>query len=635
MLAASPHALHLRAPGAALRVVELLTCACPGLDRGVFADWATQRAIRVAGESVRDLDRVVAPGTELEVGPLGASIDGEAWPELRAEGDHAVVRTVTPPWRRGTLPWFDDVDGGDPGIDFECGPDVDGLTDIALRWGTLPERLGAATPFRLAAHLLGRLARSGLVVLGDPFHGGIVTEGGPAWWRGRDAGSAHVPEISAFVGAPAEGSRPSWRISDATARVLGRGHPWIRIDDETEDPAVFRPGARVALVTADGRAHGDALVEGAGRAGGARLRAGDVAGRAIASGSDGSAWSVEACVARALERRADLIDDTRRTDAFRLVHGEADGLPGLHVDRLGPLLRVLVTARCAAHLVDRALVALGAAGPRVVPGPWRVIEVLHLDERVPGRFERVRVHPYAGDPEGSAELGRHASVREHGLVYRVHPGLLEPDRSAPGFGLFLDQRENRAALAGHLRRARGETRVLNLFAHTGAFSVAALAAGAAEVVSVDLSAAYLRRLDENLVANAAQGVDPGRHVGVVQDGRRYLERLDPAEQFDAIVLDPPTAAAAGRHFFSVRKDVVPMVARCLAQLAPGGRLLLTLNDRKARRRIEPAIRDAAAMSGVRLASIEPARPARDFPHLEGFDEGDPFAGAWVRVEDAR
>jgi len=89
---------------------------------------------------------------------------------------------------------------------------------------------------------------------------------------------------------------------------------------------------------------------------------------------------------------------------------------------------------------------------------------------------------------------------------------------------------------------------LNLFAHTGAFSAAALAGGAREVVSVDLSKPYLDWLETNLARNGLAG---SQHQSVRMDARRYLERLDYAEHFDGIVFDPPTAARAGRRFWSV------------------------------------------------------------------------------------
>ncbi len=156
-------------------------------------------------------------------------------------------------------------------------------------------------------------------------------------------------------------------------------------------------------------------------------------------------------------------------------------------------------------------------------------------------------------------------------------------------GFFLDQRENRARLAA---RARGG-RWLNLFAHTGAFTAALLRAGAEEVVSVDLSAAWLRRLEDTLARN---GLDASRSRVVRGDSRRVLERLAPEERFDGIVLDPPTAAAAGRRFWSVRRDLEPTVERCLALLAPGGSLLVCRNDRGGRELTQLVRRAAASAS---------------------------------------
>jgi 23S rRNA G2069 N7-methylase RlmK/C1962 C5-methylase RlmI len=90
------------------------------------------------------------------------------------------------------------------------------------------------------------------------------------------------------------------------------------------------------------------------------------------------------------------------------------------------------------------------------------------------------------------------------------------------------------------------------------------------------------------------------------------------------VIDPPTAAAAGRRFWSVRRDLEPLTAAALARLAPGGFLLLTRQDRAGRGRLEALLASAAASARVRLAALEPAAPGADFPALPGFPEGAPF-----------
>ena len=153
------------------------------------------------------------------------------------------------------------------------------------------------------------------------------------------------------------------------------------------------------------------------------------------------------------------------------------------------------------------------------------------------------------------------------------------------------------------------------------------------MVSVDLSARYLRWLDDNLELNRDLGIDPGHHTGVRRDGRRFLNELAPRERFAGIVLDPPTAAAAGSRYWSIRKDLEPLIEKSLEHLEAGGWLLVARNDRAPR---GPSLRDAvqaaAARVLVELTSIDSAPPGRDFPSLAGFPEGDPFRALLVRRE---
>jgi 23S rRNA (cytosine1962-C5)-methyltransferase len=455
------------------------------------------------------------------------------------------------------------------------------------------------------------------------------------------------------MGRSKPGGYADWKVSRASVSALRRGHPWILSDDETEDPRRYAAGTIVRVRAPGVPSPGLARIDGPERIA-ARLWC-DETGRKGPFVGD-----VAQRVAAALARRRGLLEldaAQRPTDAFRLIHGEADGLPGLAVDRLGPLLRVLVTARGALGLAEpvtaalrRTLAArLGAPPPVVMvehlggaAGPGARVRWLRAGE--PGaaqsRAESARADQQTEDPcaagadveaEGrgeragwieAAEAGE-LIVRERGLRFRVDPGLREPDNPRPGVGLYFDQRENRARLARHASRGG---RWLNLFAHTGAFSVALLAAGAEQVVSVDLSAAYLSWLEENLALNADHRVDAARHESIRQDGRRYLDELPRGERFDGIVLDPPTAAAAGRRFFSARKDLSPMVAAALRALAPGGWLLLCRNERRAKTSLEEQVREQARGCGVALQNVTDAGPGPDFPRLRGFPEGDSFVG---------
>lgn len=533
-------------------------------------------AASISGRPARKLKTRVRPGGLVEI-----QSDLPA-PPLDESSSSWRVLVPALPWRVGTL---DGPRGKGGGIAFEERIEQNGVAELLVQ--------GAGEDVRAG------LAEAGHPILGDVRAGGILVAGGlrlavamdeaPAVWWPREP---VFPERSGDEGFRLE-------VSQATSRILSRGHPWILRDEETGDPGRFALGTRVDVVGPAGEELGAAHVEGTGR----------VTAR-IWSPPGAPSASVEARVAAAMGRRKQLLESPD-TDAVRLVHGEADRLPGLFVDRLGPLLRVLVTSAGTGSYRTRALDAIVRALAPQLGGDPPVVEVLHLRDRPPGALECTRL--VRGD-RGVAEAK--VFVRERGATFRVDPGLDRPHRASPGVGLYLDQRDNRERL---LRSATGG-RLLNLFAHTGAFSVAWLAAGHAEAVSVDLSAGYLRWLEENLTLN---GIDLARHRSVKQDGRRYLETLPAEERFDAIVLDPPTAASAGRRFWSVAKELPSLVAGALSHLSPGGVLLVSRNDRR-RSELRDLVARAAKRKGMPL-DVQPAPAGVDFPRLSGFPEGDPFS----------
>ena len=98
-------------------------------------------------------------------------------------------------------------------------------------------------------------------------------------------------------------------------------------------------------------------------------------------------------------------------------------------------------------------------------------------------------------------------------------------------------------------------------------------------------------------------------------------------------MDPPTAAAAGRRYWSVRKDLQPLVEQALERLEPGGWLLVARNDRGARKGSLRAVVDAACERvGVRAQEVERAPPGDDFPFSPEFPEGMPFQALLVQRE---
>jgi len=171
-------------------------------------------------------------------------------------------------------------------------------------------------------------------------------------------------------------------------------------------------------------------------------------------------------------------------------------------------------------------------------------------------------------------------------------------------GLFLDQRDNRRRIR---EQARPGATVLNTFAYTGAFSVAA-ALGGATATTLDLSQRYLDWARRNFARN---GLDPGEHYFCKGDTFHWLRRFaKQGRRFDAVILDPPTFSRDDRgRTFRVESDYGQLAALALACLAPGGTLLCCTNCRSLPRpALERQIRDAAP----RPLHIESAPMPEDF-----------------------
>jgi len=486
------------------------------------------------------------------------------------------------------------------------------------------------------------LGRFGLAILGDARFGGRMLAGGLRLCVTRIAiesdGVTHIVELgdavenlgphlvlgdnSLFV-MPTEAVFPfkkedaCLRVSHATARALRKGHPWLLWDRQTGDAGKFRHGSIVKIIEeGTDRGLGEACVEA-----GKRIiaRHWDIPDVSKKGGS-----SIEERVANALKKRSKLFETqgtSKETNAFRIVHGEADGLPGFFADRFAGVLRVMITSPVCEGFSDRAMDALSRGMEKFIGNVPPIVQVVHWREQPMGKPRCVFVRHDQLLSGNFDEQGR-LLVRENGLKYWVRLGLEDPFRSRPGVGLFPDQRTNRERVAAIALRRGGHW--LNLFAHTGAFSVSLLAAGAEHVTSVDLSAPYLTWLEDNL--NVNELVD-GRHRSIRGDGRRVLDQLlEEQERFDGIILDPPTAAASGRRFWDVRREGERLFERVLRGLRPGGSLLLCRNDRQAAPQLRRWIEGGANTSGVLLKSVELAPPSFDFPRRRGFPEGDAFVG---------
>jgi len=610
--------LRFRLPGRAEKLGAWLAALFPDVDRTTRRRWIEESRVSVEGRVVDRSSRDCPPGGWVEI----ADIPEQSLPALPT-GSHSSWSGLIdePAWPGGALP----IDEKQT-LEFSVRERRDGLALIRLEG-----------PRRAAETIRRALVRAEMPLVGDLEGGGLGVPGGVRLSPIDEHGSESIewPEEPAWISLEAPTDRSAGReigvpvllVSDETARVIRKGHPWILPDSASDSAARFRPGTLVRVVSRDVDDLGWARIEGDRRLA-ARVWATDVdTVRQIPS--------VEARVARALARRRELFSDLgeRGTNAFRLIHSEGDALPGLVVDRLGPLLRVLVTGRASESIRERVLAALRSQLPLTPEGePWSILELNHV--RGVGQSEFDRVRWLAGGQGALAACGLRMTevgfqVQERGLLFDVDPGWETLRKVRPGYGLFVDQRENRGRLEPHAARG-GDW--LNLFAHTGAFSASLLAAGAERVVSVDLSAAYLKRLEANLSANRDRGVDPTRNESVCVDGRRFLETLGSGRRFAGIVLDPPTAAAAGRRFWSLRQDLEPLLRRCVERLDSGGVLLVTQNRNGPPLGLDRILERITGRARRSIARLESASAGVDHPGLPGFPEGEPFEGWLMRLE---
>jgi 23S rRNA (cytosine1962-C5)-methyltransferase len=263
----------------------------------------------------------------------------------------------------------------------------------------------------------------------------------------------------------------------------------------------------------------------------------------------------------AVDRRAPLATDPETT-VYRLVNGEADGLPGLTVDRYGNALVVslydeedaIPPPPCPPALVEALASETGSASVYVKYRPRQASRIpeAHVSQLSPPK------------PVFGPDLGEVIGCEE-GLLYVVRPG------EGLSAGLFPDMREGRA----RVRAWAAGRRVLNCFAYTCGFGVAATAGGAARVLNLDLSRAALARGRENYRLN---GFEPDPYDFVHGDVFDWLARLARrAELFDLAILDPPGFSKTKHGRFSAASDYGGLAALAARIVAPGGLLLACCN----------------------------------------------------------
>jgi 23S rRNA (cytosine1962-C5)-methyltransferase len=355
---------------------------------------------------------------------------------------------------------------------------------------------------------------------------------------------------------------------------IRNGHPWVYRSDVAEAHA--EGGATVRVVGSRGRTVGHALYS----------DRSEIAIRMLTRGTEAADLALwRDRLRRAIAFRDDLgIDAT----AYRLVHGEADRLPSLVVDRYGEYLVLQALSqgvdRLLPELTGLLVELVNPAGilarndPRVrlLEGLEQRVEVLHgsVPDAIEVREGRVRcqVDPYRGQKTG----------------------------------LFLDQRENRVAAAQY---ARG--RLLDAFSYNGGFALA-LAPACDEVLAIDISEEAVARIRVNAERNGLANVQ-ARAMNVF-DELRELERR--GERFDTIVLDPPAFAKNRASVEKALSGYKEINLRALKLLAPGGFLITCSCSYNVSEAVFADVLASAAVDAhADVAVVEKRMQGRDHPVL--------------------
>lgn len=388
------------------------------------------------------------------------------------------------------------------------------------------------------------------------------------------------------------------RLKKGKEESLGRFHPWVFSGAIADLPDGIEEGDIVAV--SDHSGHHIGL---------GHYQIGSIAVRMLTFGDepvDDTFYTSRLKAAFRLRQALGLLRPDN--NAYRLVHGEGDFLPGLVVDVYG------TTAVLQAHspgmhfsrdVIARALTGIDGAG----------IENVY--------YKSETTLPYKAhlDPQNDYIIGSYSTdvAEENGLKF--HVDWLKGQKT----GFFVDQRDNRMLLQQY---AAGRS-VLNMFCYTGGFSVYAMRGDALKVHSVDSSAKAITLTRANVELNF-----PGdqRHEAFAEDAFKYLSAAK-KDIYDLIILDPPAFA---KHRSALRNALIGyrrLNARAFELIAPGG-ILFTFSCSQAvsREQFRLAVFSAAAQSGRRVRILHQLTQPADHPINIYHPEGEYLKGLILYVE---
>lgn len=381
---------------------------------------------------------------------------------------------------------------------------------------------------------------------------------------------------------------PSVVITRKAENAARAGHPWVYAEEITERRGGLRQGCIADVFSQKGSWLGAGFYSETSKIG-VRILSDN------ANESFGPEF-FERRVKYALEYRRAVMEDL---GCCRLIFGEADGLPGLTVDKFSDILVAQVLSYGTDSVKDvvyRALCEQLEAMGEHVSGVYERNEAALRDLEGLPRYKGW----YEGPPHGESTV---TEICENGVRYAVD------FENGQKTGFFLDQKLNRLAVA---KLARGR-RVLDCFTHTGSFALNAALHGAEHVTAVDVSESAVEMARRNAVLNGLEG----RMDFLAADVFELLPRLcEERAKYDLVILDPPAFTKSRRTIHSAERGYREINYRAMRLLPRGGYLATcSCSHFMESENFEYMLKNAAKDANVRLREVEVRKQAPDHPIL--------------------
>lgn len=317
----------------------------------------------------------------------------------------------------------------------------------------------------------------------------------------------------------------------------------------------------------------------------------------------------EQAIRQAVSLRLDTLRLPEKTDAFRVINSDGDGIPGLMVDKFGDVLAVEISTLAAQQRLDTWVPLLHSLlGTKEA--------VYHFDATA-ARAEMLSPHFVDAEMEKQSAKIEATRITENGVRFHVN------FESGHKTGFFCDQRDNRAQLASWVKGAR----VLDICCYTGGFAVSAKKAGAEEVTAVDL--------DENAIAVAKKNanLNQERVSFVHADAFSWMRQMQKnGDTWDTVVLDPPKLIFSRENFEEGKAKYHDLNKLALSLVKRGGLFLTcSCSGQMPVEMFEEIVVGVAHRSGRKLQILDRRGAGADHPIMSNCPESRYLKTLWARV----